>query len=136
LGVRLNVPTRQLVAHVASDWDHLAVDPAVVYDGGPVRHDGFIAITKLYSAVPPPLRSSMITGRLAAVALSVPVPLVNQAVERLRIFTGYLGWAAGELEADLAEEVLVVAEESAESATFDPRPTTLWHRLQAAERTG
>ena len=62
-------------------------------------------------------------------ALSADLSEMDSALGDVRVFTGYLGWEPGGLEADLEQGVLALADESYEIA-FSPRPAELWHELQ------
>ena len=129
LGVRLNRPTELSAYDEAGDWEPLLTDPPVVFDGGPVQHDGFIALALLRPDARPPLRFHRISGRLGTVPLSADVADMESALGDVRIFAGYLGWPPGGLETDLEQGVLVLADETYE-VSFSPRPAELWHELQ------
>lgn len=129
LGVRLNRPTDRSAYDGAGEWEPLLTDPPVVFDGGPVRHDGFIALALLRPDAEPPLRFQRISGRLGTVALSAELSEMDTALGEVRLFDGYLGWEAGGLEADLERGVLILADEPHDIA-FSPRPAELWHELQ------
>lgn len=128
-GVLLNRPTARSAFDDAGEWEPLLSDPPVVFDGGPVRHDGFIALALLRPDSPPPLRFQRVTGRLGTVALSAELSEMDSALGDVRLFSGYLGWEPGGLEADLQQGVLVLADETYDIA-FSPRPAELWHELQ------
>lgn len=128
LGVRLNRPTDRSAYDEAGDWEPLLTDPPVVFDGGPVPHDGFIALALLRPDTAAPLRFDRVSGRLGTVPLSADVADMDSALGDVRVFAGYLGWEPGALENDLEQGVLALADETYEVA-FSPRPAELWHEL-------
>jgi putative transcriptional regulator len=129
LGVRLNAPTEKSAYEDVGEWEPLINDPPVVFDGGPLRHDGYIALALLRPDAEPPLRFRPVSGRLGTVPLSASVSTMEPALGDLRIFSGYVGWEPGELETDIEHGVLSLADETHEVA-FSPRPAELWHELQ------
>jgi putative transcriptional regulator len=128
LGVRLNSPTERSAYEEAGEWEPLLADPPVIFDGGPVRHDGYIAMALLRPGAEPPLRFRTVAGRLGTVALSAEPAALDSALGDVRLFAGYVGWEPGGLEADLERGVLALADEPYEIA-FSPRPAELWHEL-------
>lgn len=130
LGVRLNTPTEKSAYDDAGQWEVLINDPPVVFDGGPIRHDGYIALAALRPDAEPPLRFKPVAGRLGTIPLSAELSAMDPALGDLRIFSGYLGWEPGELETDLEQGLLAVADEHYDVA-FSPRPAELWHELQS-----
>ena len=133
-GVRLNQLTNRPAAEVvAPDWQDLINDPGVVFDGGPTQHDGYIALGRVHLDKATPVRFTRVVGDIGVIRMSAPVSTVQDTLSDLRIFSGYFGWGPGELEADLAERVLVPTDASPEEA-FTSRPSGLWHRLRHPER--
>jgi putative transcriptional regulator len=129
LGVRLNRPTDRSAFPEAAEWEPLLSDPPVVFDGGPVRHDGYIALALLRPDAAAPLRFQRVSGRLGTVALSAELSEMDSALGDVRLFAGYLGWEPGGLEADLEHGVLILADDT-HDIVFSPRPAELWHELQ------
>jgi putative transcriptional regulator len=129
IGLRLNEPTERSAFDEAGEWEPLLTDPPVIFDGGPVHHDGYIALALLRPDADAPLRFQQVTERLGTVALSAELAEMDSALGDVRVFSGYLGWEPGELEADLEQGVLTLADETYDVA-FSPRPAELWHELQ------
>ena len=101
LGVVLNRPSPVPVISVLADWDDLVAEPEVLFRGGPVSPEGALAIAMVRdpTAVPPGLRP--VTDRLAIVDLDASAGDLDAAVDDMRIFAGYAGWGAGQLEAEI-----------------------------------
>ena len=104
LGVVINRPTPVDVSEVLPVWQQLASEPGVLFQGGPVALDSALGL----ALVPgqgddEPLGWRRVTGRIGLVDLDVPPEVLAAEVSRLRIFAGYAGWSAGQLEDELGE---------------------------------
>ena len=100
LGIVLNRPSDLDAAEVLPGWSDLAARPGVVFSGGPVEQEGIIGLGRRSGAMPPgPFQVTV--GTIGVVDLSAePVEAVG-AVEGIRLFAGYAGWGAGQLESEL-----------------------------------
>ena len=105
LGVVLNRPSPVPVEEILPDWADLATTPEVLFQGGPVGTDGALAVGLLRpDAEPPPGFQALAEGgRLGLIDLDAPVEGLAGALADLRIFAGYAGWGAGQLDAELEE---------------------------------
>ena len=122
LGVVLNRPRGIEVKALLPAWHDLASDPAVLFTGGPVQSDEAVIAVGLAEQPAQP-----ITGGLGVVDLEVP-PESQPEVTAVRLFTGYSGWGAGQLEEELeAGNWFVVGCEADDVLTSDPRG--LWRRV-------
>jgi len=101
LGVVLNRPSGTRVEeHLPFLADSVAT-PAVFFVGGPVSVGRLLALGRVGAQMPVD-HVTPVDGPVVAVD---PAALVEQQVEGidlLRLYTGYSGWAAGQLEAELA----------------------------------
>gem|GEM_PF-1047458 len=129
VGVRITTPDGPLPDDFPLAWRRLLHDPAVLFDGGPVARDGYIVVTMLRPGTVPPLRFTPVRDRLGTVALSSLPQSLEPAVDGMRVFSGYLGWGPGELEAYLDAGMLVTTSHSTRHV-FSGRPRDLWHILQ------
>jgi putative transcriptional regulator len=130
IGVVVNRVDTEPGGALAESWV-AALGESVVYTGGPARPEGFIPLALLRPGVVPPQRFRAVAGRLGTIALSADAAAVAGAVERVRVFSGYLGWGPGGLEADLAREVLVPTHVGP-GLVLSEAPDHLWHLVQAA----
>jgi putative transcriptional regulator len=104
LGVVINRPTPVDVAEVLPVWQPLATEPGVLFQGGPVALDSALGLALVPGAGDEePLGWRRVVGRVGLVDLDVPPEVLAAGVSRLRIFAGYAGWSAGQLEEELAE---------------------------------
>jgi putative transcriptional regulator len=129
LGVVLNRPTEVDVDDVLPDWEPLVTGDAVVFDGGPVGRDSALGL----AAVPgresdEPLGFRRVTGAFGLVDLDAPPELLAAEVSGLRIFAGYAGWGAGQLDDELDDGAwFVVTAEHADA--FCAEPEALWRAV-------
>nr|WP_246284299.1 YqgE/AlgH family protein [Nocardioides perillae] len=103
LGVVVNRPSPVLVGDVLGEWGEAASEPEVLFRGGPVSTEGALAVGRLAdpTAAPPGFRA--VLGEVGVVDLDAPVAVVGAALRDLRVFAGYAGWGAGQLEAEVEE---------------------------------
>ena len=137
LGVVVNRPSTVEVAGVLPPWEPFVAHPAVLFQGGPVARNSAVGLCAL--VVGPgvdkgdaadetgdePLGWRRVSGSLGLIDLDAPPQVLAAEIARLRIFAGYAGWAAGQLEAEIAQDAWWVVE--AEPADpFTAEPESLW----------
>ncbi|HUP84028.1 MAG TPA: YqgE/AlgH family protein [Acidimicrobiales bacterium] len=138
LGVVLNRPNEVPVEALLPGWEVLAAVPDSVFVGGPVSRESVICLATMRTPasfgsgdveeVPGCARIPGGAGRLATVDLNRRPEEVSGAVERVRLFSGYAGWSAGQLEGELSSgSWLVVPAEDDDAFTGDP--DGLWTRV-------
>jgi putative transcriptional regulator len=95
--------------------------------GGPVEPTRPMALMR--TAQPPPGTRPVVDGVHAAAAREAIDAAVAAGASptRLRVFLGYAGWGAGQLQAETAEGAWHVLEGDAD-VVFDPEPGTTWQR--------
>ena len=103
LGVVLNRPSAVPVAEVLEPWAEVVAEPEVLFQGGPVSTEGALAVGLLRSTDDAPVGFRGVTETLGVVDLDTPVELVDGSLDGLRIYAGYAGWGAGQLEAEVEE---------------------------------
>lgn len=126
LGVVLNRPTAAMVADAIPGWEVLAAAPGVVFSGGPVATDAAIALGRALS--PAADAWAPVLDEVGTVDLHRrPEELVG-TIGAVRVYAGYAGWGAGQLEGELAADAwLVVPAEP--SDVLGDRPNDLWRRV-------
>jgi putative transcriptional regulator len=127
LGVVLNRPTPVDVAEVLPSWQPYATGPGVLFQGGPVGLNNALAL----AAVPgleEPLGWQRVSGGLGLVDLDAPPEVLVGEMSAMRIFAGYAGWGAGQLEDEIAEGSWFVVEAEASDA-FARNPDFLWRSV-------
>jgi putative transcriptional regulator len=132
LGVVLNRPSTVPVREVLPDWTDVAGEPDVLFQGGPVSTDSALAVaaSTTYGVDPDvePVGFRRLYADVGIVDLDTPTEIVAPALTGLRIFAGYAGWGAGQLEAEIAEgSWYVVPAETADLLTGEAE--RLWRQV-------
>jgi putative transcriptional regulator len=131
LGVVLNRPTEIPVGQVLEPWTDLATTPSVVFSGGPVAPSSALALALVPGTDEPigwhPLDDTpaKAMSRLGLVDLDAPPGLLSDAIARLRVYAGYAGWGAGQLQAEIDEGAWYVIPADPGDA-FSADPVKLW----------
>ncbi|HLS45327.1 MAG TPA: YqgE/AlgH family protein [Ornithinicoccus sp.] len=135
MGITLNKPLEAEVSAVLPEWQPHVTDPGVLFQGGPVSMQtamGLVSVPGGEAAQTETLGVSMLFGGLALVDLDVPPPVVVPELAGLRIFVGYSGWTAGQLEGELIDGAWYVVEREPR----DPfhASTDLWRDVLVRQR--
>ncbi|MFC4534377.1 YqgE/AlgH family protein [Sphaerisporangium dianthi] len=133
LGVMLNRPSEVTVTQVLPSWDALVSGPPVLFEGGPVQTDSALALASVPSGQEPLgwrrlHAGSSAVSKLGTVDLDAPPEILAGEITQMRIFAGYAGWTAGQLESEIREGSWYVVE-AEPGDTFDSRPTNLWRSV-------
>ena len=102
LGVVLNRESELLVADAVPQLAELAADDDLIRIGGPVAPQSVVALGEFDDIAE---AGTPVTGHLG----TLDPDAGNESLRRLRVYAGYAGWAAGQLEDELAQEAWVVA---------------------------
>jgi putative transcriptional regulator len=102
IGVILNRPSELPVATTIEAWAGRTVPPGVIFLGGPVSPSSVIALASV-SLDDAGDNWNPILGRIGTVDLEVD-PSEVPGLEEVRMFAGYAGWTAGQLEAELVDD--------------------------------
>ncbi len=131
LGLILNRPTDAAVGDFLPDWAPHLSTPDVVFEGGPVQREAAVALARL-DGDPPSDGWVGVGPDLGLLDVSVPPWDVPGKVEALRVFSGYAGWGAGQLEGELqTHDWFVVPAEPGDP--FDADPLPLWRSVLARQ---
>ena len=132
LGLVLNRPTGTGVVEVLPDWAPLAGEPAVVFTGGPVQPAAAVCLGAGRLGGPPSGAFAVLEGvpgtSLGTVDLDASPDEVARTVDRIRLYAGYAGWSAGQLEAEVEEGAWFVLDALPGDA-FSARPEELWGQV-------
>lgn len=132
LGVVLNRVTDQPLDEVFSRWATVAAPPAVVFEGGPVQWEGaLVALGRV--ATPAAVEATdhwqPLLGPVGSVDLGVsPGDQLFGELVAVRVFTGYAGWAAGQLDGELEAGGWLVLDAEPDDLLTDA-PDRLWRRV-------
>jgi putative transcriptional regulator len=124
VGVVLNRPTAIDVASAVPPVADLAAPPTVLFEGGPVSPATAIALG-LTEPDAEPEGWIEVVAPLVTVDLDHDPALLAATLRRLRIFAGYAGWSAGQLEGEVEEGSWYVVD-SLPLDAFGDDPDGLW----------
>lgn len=127
LGVILNRPSTTPVGEVLPPWQDLVSDPPVVFAGGPVDTTAAIC---LGSTRPGAVNAAVqpLTPTLGVVDLDSDPALLAADVAYVRVFAGYAGWGAAQLDAEIDAGGWFVVE-CLPPDPFTAAPLTLWRSV-------
>jgi putative transcriptional regulator len=145
VGVVLNRPSQVSVSEILPPWGEVVTGPDVVFHGGPVGTDSALAVATLpardgaSSATEDegdegdgpgaePVGFRRVFGDTGIVDLDVPTELLAPALRGMRVFAGYAGWGAGQVEAEIEEGSWYVVPALAEDL-LGARPEQLWTQV-------
>lgn len=99
-GLVLNRPSETTVGEASSELAELIGEEHVLHVGGPVQPN---AVTAIGDHSDPADATKLIVGTVGMVDLDDPPELY-----RLRVFVGYAGWGAGQLDGELEEDAWIL----------------------------
>jgi putative transcriptional regulator len=135
LGLVLNRPSKLEVAEPLPQWSHLAAEPPVLFVGGPVQHSAVICLARLRQVEGPGEKAIRpVTRGIATLDLDSDPAEAAGRVEVVRLFAGYAGWGAGQLEREMEAGAwwVVVARPG---DAFSTDPTDLWKAVLRRQRS-
>lgn len=116
MGLVLNRPSEATVARALPPLAPLVDAEETVRSGGPVEPGGVIVVAEFDE---PADSAELIFGDIGFMAAEADPLDVALATRRARIFAGYAGWAAGQLEAELEAEGWFVSDALADDVFSD-----------------
>jgi putative transcriptional regulator len=128
LGVVLNRPTPVAVSEVLAGWSEVVAEPEVLFQGGPVSTEGALAVGWLRDAGDVPVGFREVDGSLGVVDLDTPVELIDGSLTGMRIFAGYAGWGADQLDGEIEEGSWYVVP-ALPPDVFRHEPSALWREV-------
>jgi len=133
LGVVLNEVSPTALDSVLPDWVSVVSEPRLLFHGGPVSPNGAICLAKVRTSGEEPPGWRRLFGDVGLLHLDTPVEIVTGAYDDLRIFAGYAGWGAGQLEAEVEEGMWHVVDAEA-GDVFGDEPLELWRTVLRRQR--
>jgi putative transcriptional regulator len=127
LGVVLNRPSMLPVGEILPSWADVVRAPDVVFHGGPVGTDSALGLVR----VTPPaslLGVRMLSDGWGLIDLDTPVEVAAPGIAAMRVFAGYAGWGAGQLDAEIDEGAWFVVP-SLPDDPFSADPMDLWPQV-------
>lgn len=141
-GIVLNRPVEALAAHLVPEWHEQISPPGTLHAGGPVERSSFLGIGLMeHPEDDPEWWTALAHGHRGQGHHGQGLGLVNLAadpeeadgLDALRIFHGYAGWGAGQLDMEIGEDAWFVVD----AHPLDPFaavPETLWQDVLRRQR--
>lgn len=129
LGVVLNRLMDITVAEAIPTLSELVPPREPLYQGGPVHPDCPVLLAELAH---PELADVLVFGSVGFLVGDVSAD-IQPNILQARVFAGYSGWGAGQLEAEMAVDSWIVEPALVEDV-FTDHPESLWSRV--LERKG
>jgi putative transcriptional regulator len=126
VGVVVNRPSELDASDLVPEWSHLVVEPQVVFVGGPVSQTGVIGLGRRDDLATPIAGWGDVVGRCGTINLHLDPFEVGAGIAGVRLFAGFSGWGAGQLEGELAAGAWYVVD-AREDDAFTADPRRLWH---------
>ena len=126
MGVVLNRPSETAVEDVASELSELVVDEPV-FIGGPVQPQALVVLAEFND---PEAAAWIVAADVGFVSAETDYDDLARAIRRGRVYAGYSGWGAGQLEGELAEDAWIV-EPPMPAELFPDDPLALWQDVLA-----
>ncbi len=125
MGVVLNRPSETEVAEAVPALEELVEPGATVSVGGPVGPGSVLVLAELDD--PDLVADEFVVDGVGFVRGDADTTLVAAAAGRARVFAGYAGWIAGQLEAELEQESWIVEDATADDVFAEA--DELWSRV-------
>ncbi len=126
VGVVLNRPTAEGTPEELSAWAEHLSPPATLFHGGPVDASTLIALARLIGPIEGAW--SQVAEGLGSIDMMLDPDEVAHSVESLRVFRGYSGWGAHQLNDELAEGAWIVLDAEL-TDVFCTTPADLWRTV-------
>ncbi len=127
LGVILNRPSEVAVGSALPEWHDRVVDPDVIFVGGPVSQGGVLGLARAAADDVGPGWNPVLPSGIGSVDLEMDPQEIGK-MESARVYSGYAGWGAGQLEIEIRERAWWVVPARPEDG-FGTDPETLWSRV-------
>ena len=127
MGLVINHRTDVPVARLFPNLKQAQGQTSALYVGGPVSQDGVLALLRSTSPAPDS-RRVLEDVYMVATAKAIEEPImagIDQS--RFRVYLGYAGWGAGQLERETVHGSWHVFRADG-AVIFDPQPETVWQR--------
>jgi putative transcriptional regulator len=132
VGVVLNRPTGTDLAGALPTWSRLAAEPPVVFAGGPVAPDAAICLARPWPDETLDAYEPLFDS-LGTVDLSADPDRAAAGLQGLRVFAGYAGWGAGQLEGEIDAGAWWLVDAWPDDA-LSPEPEELWRAVLRRQR--
>lgn len=126
MGVVLNRPSEVAVGDVAPELGEIVAGEPV-FIGGPVQPQALVVLAEFHDAS---AAAWIVTEDVGFVGAETEYSDLSDVIRRGRVYAGYSGWGAGQLEGELAEDAWII-EPPQPAELFCEDPEELWHQVLA-----
>lgn len=128
-GLVLNKPIAAEVEAVLPEWQPHVVAPGTIFQGGPVGLDTALGLVRLHDVTAgDDLGIKRLFDGIGVIDLDAPPELIVPHVLAVRVFAGYSGWSAGQLEGEIEAGAWCLVDARPGDA-FVPVPEMLWRMV-------
>lgn len=124
VGVVLNRPSETTVWEAVPTLGRLVGPEDRVFVGGPVQPQAAVLLAEFER---PEVAEVLAFGRIGFVTGDVEADAI-EGLGRVRVFAGYAGWGAGQLEAEMEQDSWIV-EPAIPEDVFTDEPEQLWETV-------
>ncbi len=125
MGVVLNRPSEVTIGDAAPLLRDAVGELEAVFVGGPVQPTSIVFLAEFLDPDPAGL---LVLGRIGFPAPDAGIEELMQSTARRRVFAGYAGWGAGQLEAEIAGGDWI-AHAAEPQDVFSEAPEDLWSEV-------
>ena len=126
MGVVLNRPSETEVGEVAPELGPI-VESEPVFIGGPIQPQALVVLAEFNE---PEAAAWVVVADVGFVSAETETEELERAIRRGRVYAGYSGWEAGQLEGELSEDAWIV-EPPLPAELFADDPEQLWQDVLA-----
>lgn len=127
MGIVLNRPSETAVGEVVPQLAPIAGDDEPVYVGGPVQETALVVLAEFTDL---DAAAWIIAADVGFASAEVDFEDLERSVRRGRVYAGYAGWGAGQLEGELEEDSWII-EPPLPTELFPDDPNGLWSGVLA-----
>lgn len=129
VGVVLNRPSGAHFVDPLPDWYGFAAYPPVVFVGGPVGEGSAIGLARARHPQPGAGEGwNRVVGTVGTVDLTLDPDDLTVGIEEVRVFSGYAGWGAGQVEEEVEAGAWFVVDAEQDDA-LSTNPDGLWRSV-------
>ncbi len=121
MGIVLNRPSEASVSEVVPELATIAGEDSI-FVGGPVQPEALVMLGEFSN---PEMAAWIVVADVGLVSAQSEIDELPDAVRRGRVYAGFSGWGAGQLEEEVEEEAWII-EPPIPGELFPEDPDSLW----------
>jgi putative transcriptional regulator len=125
MGVVLNRPSETTVGEAVPALEQALSDGERIFVGGPVQPNAIVCLAEFSDPDPAGL---LVLGRIGFPAPDTDIELLAAATTRRRVYAGYAGWSAGQLDREVNDGDWI-ANAAIPEDVFSEDPEDLWRAV-------